>query len=44
MSSASLRARYIGSKMGLAWSYINPLVRFLTSALICAGRRECGLG
>jgi ABC-2 type transport system permease protein len=25
-----LRARYIGSKMGLAWSYINPITRFFT--------------
>ena len=30
MVKRELRARYIGSKMGLAWSYINPLVRFLT--------------
>jgi ABC-2 type transport system permease protein len=25
-----IKARYVGSKFGLAWSYINPLVRFLT--------------
>ena len=30
MVKRELRARYIGSKMGLAWSYINPLSRFLT--------------
>src|SRR3954454_11246104 len=30
MVKRELRARYIGSKMGLAWSYINPLTRFLT--------------
>jgi ABC-2 type transport system permease protein len=30
MVRRELKARYIGSKMGLAWSYINPLVRFLT--------------
>jgi ABC-2 type transport system permease protein len=30
MVRRELRARYIGSKMGLAWSYINPFVRFLT--------------
>jgi ABC-2 type transport system permease protein len=30
MVKRELRARYIGSKMGLLWSYINPLVRFLT--------------
>jgi ABC-2 type transport system permease protein len=30
MVKRELRARYIGSKMGLIWSYINPLVRFLT--------------
>jgi ABC-2 type transport system permease protein len=30
MVRRELRARYIGSKMGLAWSYINPLSRFLT--------------
>src|SRR3954453_22353696 len=30
MVRRELRARYIGSKMGLAWSYINPFVRFMT--------------
>ncbi len=30
MVRRELKARYIGSKMGLAWSYINPLSRFLT--------------
>ena len=30
MVKRELRARYIGSKMGLAWSYINPFTRFLT--------------
>jgi ABC-2 type transport system permease protein len=30
MVRRELRARYVGSKMGLAWSYINPLSRFLT--------------
>jgi ABC-2 type transport system permease protein len=30
MVKREVRARYIGSKMGLAWSYINPLTRFLT--------------
>jgi ABC-2 type transport system permease protein len=30
MVKRELRARYLGSKMGLAWSYINPLTRFLT--------------
>src|ERR1700710_2452107 len=30
MVKRELRARYVGSKMGLAWSYINPLSRFLT--------------
>jgi ABC-2 type transport system permease protein len=30
MVKRELRARYIGSKMGLAWSYINPLTRFMT--------------
>ena len=30
MVRRELRARYIGSKMGLAWSYINPFTRFLT--------------
>jgi ABC-2 type transport system permease protein len=30
MVKRELRARYIGSKMGLLWSYINPLSRFLT--------------
>jgi len=30
MVRREVRARYIDSKMGLAWSYINPLVRFLT--------------
>jgi ABC-2 type transport system permease protein len=30
MVKRELRARYVGSKMGLAWSYINPLTRFLT--------------
>ena len=30
MVRRELRARYIGSKMGLLWSYINPLSRFLT--------------
>jgi len=30
MVRRELRARYIGSKMGLAWSYINPLTRFFT--------------
>jgi len=30
MVRRELRARYIGSRMGLLWSYINPLSRFLT--------------
>jgi ABC-type polysaccharide/polyol phosphate export permease len=30
MVKRELRARYIGSKMGLAWSYINPTTRFFT--------------
>ena len=30
MVKRELRARYIGSKMGLLWSYINPFTRFLT--------------
>jgi ABC-type polysaccharide/polyol phosphate export permease len=30
MVKRELRARYIGSKMGLAWSYINPMTRFFT--------------
>ncbi len=30
MVKRELRARYIGSKMGLLWSYINPFMRFLT--------------
>lgn len=30
MVKRELRARYVGSKMGLAWSYINPFTRFLT--------------
>ncbi|HCB04989.1 MAG TPA: ABC transporter [Nocardioides bacterium] len=30
MVRRELKARYIGSKMGLAWSYIDPLSRFLT--------------
>jgi ABC-2 type transport system permease protein len=30
MVKRELRARYIGSKMGLLWSYLNPLSRFLT--------------
>lgn len=30
MVRRELKARYIGSKMGLAWSYINPFSRFLT--------------
>lgn len=30
MVKRELRARYIGSRMGLAWSYINPFTRFLT--------------
>ena len=30
MVKRELRARYIGSKMGLAWSYINPISRFFT--------------
>jgi ABC-2 type transport system permease protein len=30
MVRRELRARYIGSKMGLLWSYINPFMRFLT--------------
>ena len=30
MVRRELKARYIGSKMGLLWSYINPLTRFLT--------------
>ena len=30
MVKRELRARYIGSKMGLPWSYINPFIRFLT--------------
>ena len=30
MVRRELKARYIGSKMGLIWSYINPLSRFLT--------------
>jgi ABC-2 type transport system permease protein len=30
MVRRELRARYIGSKMGLLWSYINPFTRFLT--------------
>ena len=30
MVKRELRARYIGSKMGLVWSYINPLSRFFT--------------
>src|SRR4051794_12379110 len=30
MVKRELHARYIDSKMGLAWSYINPLSRFLT--------------
>jgi len=30
MVRRELRARYIGSRMGLAWSYINPFSRFLT--------------
>jgi ABC-2 type transport system permease protein len=30
MVKRELRSRYIGSKMGLAWSYINPFTRFLT--------------
>ena len=30
MVKRELRARYIGSKMGLVWSYINPFTRFLT--------------
>lgn len=30
MVKRELRARYIGSKMGLAWSYIDPFSRFLT--------------
>lgn len=30
MVKRELRARYMGSKMGLAWSYINPFTRFLT--------------
>ena len=30
MVKRELRARYIGSKMGLAWSYINPVTRFFT--------------
>jgi ABC-2 type transport system permease protein len=30
MVRRELKARYIGSKMGLLWSYINPLSRFLT--------------
>jgi ABC-2 type transport system permease protein len=30
MVKRELRARYMGSKMGLAWSYIDPLTKFLT--------------
>ena len=30
MVRRELKARYIGSRMGLLWSYINPLSRFLT--------------
>jgi ABC-2 type transport system permease protein len=30
MVRRELKARYIGSKMGLAWSYIDPFSRFLT--------------
>lgn len=30
MVKREVRARYIGSKMGLAWSYINPVTRFFT--------------
>lgn len=30
MVRRELKARYIGSKMGLLWSYINPFSRFLT--------------
>jgi ABC-2 type transport system permease protein len=30
MVRREIRARYIGSKFGLAWSYINPTVRFFT--------------
>src|SRR3954471_9602741 len=30
MVKRELRARYIGSKLGLAWSYIDPLSKFLT--------------
>ncbi len=30
MVRRELKARYIGSRMGLAWSYINPFSRFLT--------------
>ncbi|WP_248582888.1 ABC transporter permease [Nocardioides sp. InS609-2] len=28
--SREIKARYLGSRFGLLWSYINPLVRFLT--------------
>lgn len=28
--SREIKARYLGSRFGLVWSYINPLVRFLT--------------
>ena len=34
MVKRELRARYIGSKMGLAWSYINPVSRFFTYYLV----------
>lgn len=30
MVRREIKARYIGSKFGLAWSYINPTVRFFT--------------
>lgn len=30
MVRREIRARYMGSKFGLAWSYINPTVRFFT--------------
>ncbi|WP_426244850.1 ABC transporter permease [Nocardioides sp. LHG3406-4] len=28
--SREIKARYLGSRFGLLWSYINPLIRFLT--------------
>ena len=30
MVRREIKARYVGSKFGLAWSYINPTVRFFT--------------